>query len=84
MVHWLILVCFRTSYALGPTVPELGLATLSKELNPLGSPQPKTLFSMMIPEVAEAMKKKEIASVVIFGIEVRVVGIVRLRKRSLL
>ena len=40
------------------------------QLNPLGGAKPKTLFSMMIPEVVEAVTKGSIASVVIFGIEV--------------
>ena len=68
------LSCLLTSiylyYALGNTVSELGLDQLSKELDPLGGPQSKTLFSMMIPEVVEAVTKKQIRSVVIFGIEV--------------
>merc|ERR1712093_196373 len=55
--------------ALGSTIEELGLKDLPKELDPLGGPKPKTLFSMMIPEVVEGLTKKGIASVVIFGIE---------------
>lgn len=57
-------------YALGKTVEELGLQNLPKELHPLGEALPKTLFSMMIPEITEAITKRGIASVVIFGIEV--------------
>jgi hypothetical protein len=56
---------------LGATVSELGLADLPKDLNPLGSAQPKTLFSMMIPSVVEGLTKAGTTSVVIFGIEVR-------------
>lgn len=52
-------------------MPELGLDSLPKELHPLGEAKPKTLFSMMIPEVVEGLQKSQIASVVIFGIEVR-------------
>ncbi|KAK9900073.1 Isochorismatase hydrolase [Cystobasidium minutum MCA 4210] len=55
--------------ALGKTVEELGLQNLPKELHPLGEALPKTLFSMMIPEITEAITKRGIASVVIFGIE---------------
>jgi len=58
------------SHALGKTVDELGLKNLPKELHPLGEALPKTIFSMMIPEIVEAITKKGIASVVIFGIEV--------------
>jgi hypothetical protein len=57
-------------HALGATVEELGFNSLPAQLNPLGGAKPKTLFSMMIPEVVEAVTKGSIASVVIFGIEV--------------
>lgn len=57
-------------YALGATVDELDLKSLPDKLNPLGDAKPKTLFSMMIPEVADGLKKHSINSVVIFGIEV--------------
>ena len=49
---------------------ELNLKSLPNKLNPLGEAKPKTLFSMMIPEVVEGLTKNAIQSVVIFGIEV--------------
>lgn len=57
--------------ALGVTVPELGFSSLPAELNPLGGAKPKTLFSMLIPEVKESIEQKGVKSVVIFGIEVQ-------------
>jgi len=61
---------FLDVHALGSTVEELGIKDLPKELNPLGGPKAKTLFSMMIPEVVEGLSKEKVESVVIFGIEV--------------
>jgi len=64
-----VFVTEQNPKALGSTVEELGLKDLPKKLDPLDGPKLKTLFSMMIPEVAEGLTKKGIGSVVIFGIE---------------
>ena len=65
------LVTEQNPKALGATVPELGLDNLPKDLLPLAGAVGKTLFSMMVPEVVQALTERNISSVVIFGIEVR-------------
>ncbi|KAJ3483722.1 hypothetical protein NLI96_g6126 [Meripilus lineatus] len=61
-----VLATEQNPKALGPTVPELDLASLGPLF--LGAP-PKTLFSMVIPEVKKHLQERNIKSVVIFGIE---------------
>lgn len=64
-----VLATEQNPKALGSTVPELDLASLGPLF--LGAP-PKSLFSMVIPEVKKHLQDRNIKSVVIFGIETHV------------
>lgn len=52
--------------ALGVTINEIDISEAKLVL-------PKTKFSMYLPEVAEELKKTNVKSVVLFGIEVRLI-----------
>ncbi|KAK4052878.1 hypothetical protein OIO90_004154 [Microbotryomycetes sp. JL221] len=55
--------------ALGSTVSELDLTTLSKQCQPDWSPLSKTKFSMVLPQVVDSLNQWGTKSVVLFGIE---------------
>ncbi|KAL1923346.1 uncharacterized protein VTP21DRAFT_8326 [Calcarisporiella thermophila] len=57
-----VIVTEQNSKALGNTVPELDIGHAQMVV-------PKSLFSMYVPEVSEALKSKDIKSVVLLGIE---------------
>lgn len=57
--------------ALGATVKELEWDSIPKEQRPLDI-LPKTLFSMMLPEIAKSLHEQQIRSVLIVGIEAHV------------
>ena len=60
--HW------QNPKALGVTIPELELDSLEASQNPLGKAIPKSLFSMMTPEVSQSLQDKGIKSVIMVGI----------------
>lgn len=66
LLHIPVLTTVQNSKALGQVVPEIDVSGLGELY--LG-PFEKTLFSMVIPEVEEAMKNRDIKSVILFGIE---------------
>ncbi|KAF4619938.1 hypothetical protein D9613_005455 [Agrocybe pediades] len=68
LLHIPVICTTQNSKALGPTDPDIDLASL--DLNLLLGPFDKTLFSMLVPDVRAILDARpDVASIVIFGIE---------------